>query len=99
GANDFPIDERWWLPQAILERFPCDGATLQMEQRLEFMQHSAYPAGRVQIFHVMLTGGLEVHEDRRRIAQRIQMMQVEGQSHAPCNRRQVNDAVCGSTHG
>ena len=70
-----------------------------MEQRLEFLQHSAYPAGRVQIFHVMLAGGLEVHEDRRGIAQRIQMMQVEGQSQPSRNRRQVNDAVCGSTDG
>ena len=53
----------------------------------------------MQIFHVVLTGGLEVYEDRRGIAQRIQMMQVEGQSQSSRNRRQVNDAVCGSTDG
>src|SRR5262249_60587738 len=46
GANDVPIDESWRLSQAILERFPCDRATLQMAKRLEFLKDAASAACR-----------------------------------------------------
>ena len=70
-----------------------------MEERFELLQHCAQPACRVQVFHIVLAGGLEVHQNRSGIAQRIQMMQVESQSRSPRDGGQVDDAVGRSTDG
>ena len=66
------------LPQPLARasrRSPSDSRRLQ--QRLQLVQHGADAAGCVEIFHVVLARRLQVDQHRRRLAERVQVMQVE----------------------
>ena len=87
------------MPQAFLERLPGDRATRQMQERLEFLEHCGDAASRMEVFHVVLARRFEVHEDGGGLAEAVQMMQVDGQSDATRNGREVDDGIGGAPDG
>ena len=99
GTDDRTVDKAGAMPQAFLERLPGDRATRQMQERLELLEHCGDAAGRMEVLHVVLARRFEVHEDRGGLAEAVQMTQVDGQSDATRNGREVNDGIGGAPDG
>ena len=68
-----------------------------MEQRRELAEHGAETPGGVQVRHVVLAGRLQIHQNRRLVAQRVEAPQRDFDAHAPGHRGQMDDGVRGAT--
>ena len=77
GADDRTIDETGSVLQALSKGFPGDGSTVEIEVRLQLVQHRPNAAGRVEILHVVLACRLEIDQHRRRLAHLIQVVEVD----------------------
>jgi hypothetical protein len=64
-----------------------------MEQGRQFAQHRAQAAGGVEVLHIVFAGGLQVDQDRRRVAEFVQAVESDPDPGAPGDRGQVDDAV------
>ena len=64
-----------------------------MQERLQLAQHGTDAAGGVKIRHVVLAGGLEIDEHRRRVRPIVQLMEIDLDPGASGDRGEVNDRV------
>ena len=79
--------------QALAERLAGHHSAVQMQQVFDLAQNGRHAAGRVQVFHVVLAGRLQVHQHGRGVAQFVEPLQIDFQTEAPGNRGKVDHRI------
>ncbi len=65
----------------------------------DFAQYRPQAAAGEEIFHIVIAGGLEIHQHRRLVADLVQPVKRHVDAGAPGDGGQVNDAVSRAADG
>ncbi|MNS53029.1 hypothetical protein D3C72_857720 [compost metagenome] len=95
GADHVLLEGRGRVVQFLAQRAAGHGHHVQVQVRAQFAQQRQHAAGIVEVFHVVLTRGLQVHQHGGFTADAVQARQVDVDTQAAGDGGQVDDAVGG----
>ena len=91
--DDVAVDRPGRRGQALAQGLAGDRQAIEVQQRLQLAQHRADAAGGEQILHVMRPGRLQIDQDRRRLADLVEPVEIDIDAGAPGDRGQVQHRV------
>ena len=93
AADDRPIDSFGRRGEPLGQALAGDGEAVEIEQRLQLVQHGAHSACGEEILHVMRTGRLQIDQHRRRIGEFVQALERHGNAEAAGDSGEMNDRI------
>ena len=81
------------------QRVASNRQRIEIQQLAYFTQNHHQAPGLFEIFHVVLAGGLQIHQHRRHTAHFVESVQVDFYSQAPRHRGEMHNRVGRPAHG
>ena len=92
-ADDRPIDSFGRRGEPLGQALAGDGEAVEIEHRLQLVQHGAHSACSEEILHVMRAGWLQIDQHRRRIGEFVQALERYANAEAAGDCGEMNDRI------
>jgi hypothetical protein len=93
--NNSAVDERR-LGQPLPQRRAGHVSRVAAQQVAQLPQQRRHPSGGVEILHVAVPGGLQVHQHGRRLRKCVQSVEIDANPAPPGDGGQVDQRVGGA---